>query len=86
MTLTSRDFLISDRKTLRFEDSGGQLIGLWVTHGSSILKKSLESLPLVIKALFPGEVFEDDSSRDGFKFCAVHMTQYNRYSEKVSPF
>jgi hypothetical protein len=76
-----------DRKTLRFEDSEGHLIGLWITHGTSVLgERKLQHLSSLVSMLFPGEVFEDDSTKEGFGFCPIHMTQYNRYAEKVSLF
>jgi hypothetical protein len=46
----------------------------------------MEHLPELVEMLFPQEVEDDDSTRDNFKFCAIHMTPYNRYAESVSLF
>jgi len=51
------------RETIRFEDSNGQLIGLWITHGISVLgERKMEHLPELVEMLFPQEVEDDDST------------------------
>ena len=53
-----------DRETIHFEDSNGQLIGLWITHGVSVLgERKLENLPELVEMLFPQEVDDDDSTK-----------------------
>jgi hypothetical protein len=74
------------RKTLLLRDIEKELMCLWSTHGRTVLKEQIQLLPSLVNALFPLELFEDDSTRVGFEFCAVHMSQYNRYTESVSHF
>ena len=72
-----------DRQTLRIEDADGKLIALWVTHGADVLGTTIDTLPSIVESLFPQELYEEDSRRKGFEFCALHMTTYARYGEKV---
>jgi hypothetical protein len=71
------------RKTLIFRDLDKNLVALWATHAQKLLKEKIEALPALVHSLFPQELSEDDSKRVGFEFCAIHMSQYNRYAENV---
>lgn len=48
------------------------------------LKAQLVQLERVLEILFPGGLEPDTSTRDHFKFAALHMCLYNRFHENVS--
>lgn len=71
------------RKTLRLEDSKGVLIALLVTHAQQVLREKLRIIIAELKALFPKEKFEGDSTKLS-EFLALHFSWYYRYAESVS--
>lgn len=48
------------------------------------MPQKLETIIAEIQAAFPNELYEDDSTKPGQKFCAFHMGWYNIYAESVS--
>jgi hypothetical protein len=65
-----------------FRDKKDGLVALTVKH-HPFLQQKIQQLPALIQALFPTEKVTDESTMPGFDFCAVHMSQYNRYAENV---
>lgn len=59
---------------------------LFATHAKFVLKAKLSKVISEIQALFPGELYPVDSTKNDFKFLALHFGWYNKYSETVSAF
>lgn len=75
--------LFSFSKTIIFRDANQEPLVLLATHAKIVLKALLDSIVARIEAIFPGELFPDDSTRSGFQFLALHFGWYLKYSERV---
>jgi len=75
--------LLSFRKTIIFQDAYQKPLVLLATHAKVVLKGLLDAIVARIQAIFPGELFPEDSARAGFQFLALHFGWYLKYSESV---
>ena len=75
----------SFRKTIIFQDANQKPLVLLATHAKVVLKALLDAIVARIQAIFPGELFSEDSTRMGFQFLALHFGWYMKYSESVCP-
>lgn len=70
-------------KPLYIQDVNGKLLSLTMTAPDHI-KKDLQDAIMLIQALMPGELKDENSSRESFKFLSCHYTWYARFAENVS--
>lgn len=66
--------------------SNGCPIFMLGTHLPDALPEKMALLQSELQTLFAGELYEEDSRRDGYEFLALHFSWYNRYSESVGIF
>jgi hypothetical protein len=57
---------------------------LFTAYAKVILERKLDVILAEIDALFPGELYEVDSTDENYSFLALHFGRYNKYSENVS--
>ena len=67
-------------------DANDKIVGLLVTHFTSLYPDFNEWFIDVLRCLFKDELYNDRSDRPDYGFFAAHYSYYNRYAEKVSEF
>ncbi|KAG6807172.1 hypothetical protein H0H92_008515, partial [Tricholoma furcatifolium] len=75
------DTNLCQEKTLILRDSNKKLIALLATHFLLHFATFNDRLIAVLKNVFPGELFDDESNRLNYTFLALHFSYYNRYCE-----
>ncbi|KAG6823503.1 hypothetical protein H0H92_010009, partial [Tricholoma furcatifolium] len=72
---------LCQEKTLILRDSKKRLLALLATHFLLHFATFNDRLIAVLKNIFPGELFDDESNRLNYTFLALHFSYYNRYCE-----
>ena len=75
-----------NRKTLLFEKPSGAPLVLYASHAKTVLQLKFAAILAEVHALWPGELYEVDSTSKDYNYVAFHFGCYNKYSEKVSSY